>query len=491
MNLVVDLDAARTLGTALRSAGYTEAGVDDVLGEDAYSIVPEELPLFERRLSGGRLGTIARLLFLQLPVSVADARDALGDNAVGALGTLGLAEVGPAEIFPRARLVPVVEVLVASDGFSVGEDDPEDYVATYTPTSRLCDMLTPRPRVERALDVGTGNGIHALLAAQHSDRVVATDVNEKALAFTELNAALNGLTNVETRRGSLFEPVAGERFGLITCNAPFVISPEERWTYRDTGHRGDELSERLVATAAEHLAEGGYATILCSWLARDEDEPDARALEWIERTGCDGWLLPTHDADPLEHASSWNSHLAGAQAYGPVLDEWAGYLEELGVVRVCEGAVLLHRRAGRRSPVRVDEVDPEELERSDEQIRNAFEARARLTELRRPGDLLDERLRRALPLLVARRVPGRAADVVVDEALFLELEAPPEAAELVAGLDGRQTLRKAVKAASRRNGVATGRLERQALRLARELLELGVLRFSGPRSAKGKRPAKP
>ena len=92
-------------------------------------------------------------------------------------------------------------------------------MATYTPTARVLDSLTPRPRVDRALDVGTGSGIHALLAAQHARQVIATDVNPRALAYTELNAALNGLRNIETRQGSLFEPVEGETFDLITCSA--------------------------------------------------------------------------------------------------------------------------------------------------------------------------------------------------------------------------------------------------------------------------------
>ena len=107
--------------------------------------------------------------------------------------------------------------------------------------------------MERALDVGTGNGVQALLIADHSEHVVATDVNPRALGFTELNAALSGLDNVECRRGSLFEPVEGEQFGLITCNAPFVVSPERRWTYRDGSHDGDELSAQIVRESVGHL----------------------------------------------------------------------------------------------------------------------------------------------------------------------------------------------------------------------------------------------
>ena len=71
----------------------------------------------------------------------------------------------------------------------------------------LLHSLTPRRPIERALDVGTGGGIQALLAAQHARHVVATDVNPRALAYTQLSAALNGLENVEPRQGSLFEPI--------------------------------------------------------------------------------------------------------------------------------------------------------------------------------------------------------------------------------------------------------------------------------------------
>ena len=215
---VADTDAAKTLGFALRAVGYSEASVEELLGEDAYSGDEQDAPAEERRLPDGRLATVMRIFFLQRPVPVTEAVEALGRSGVEALEATGLAVVGE-EVVPRVRILPIGRLLVAADGYARG-DDPADYVAVYTPTSRLLDSLTPRPRVRRALDVATGSGIHALLAAGHADHVIATDVNERALAFTKLNAALNGLTNVECRHGSLFEPVDGETFDLITCNSP-------------------------------------------------------------------------------------------------------------------------------------------------------------------------------------------------------------------------------------------------------------------------------
>jgi methylase of polypeptide subunit release factors len=360
--------------------------------------------------------------------------------------------------------------LLASDGFSRDVDDPPDYVASYTPTARICDLLTPRLRVRRALDVGTGSGIHAILAARHVEQVVATDVNPRALAYTAVNAALNGLANVDCRSGSLFDPADGERFDLITCNAPYVVSPERRWTYRDTELHGDDTSARVVAGAAEHLADGGYATLGVSWLAVDADTPDERIDAWVRATGCDGWVLPAFGADPIGHAAGWNSHLASRRReFERAVDEWREYLASVGAEWVSEGIVVLHRRStgGRRS-LRIDEIDEEELEAAGDQVVRAFANRELLGRLR--GDqLLAERPRRAMELRVETDLRERrvASAVRLLGGTAAEIPAPEGATELLQLLDGKTT----VGAALARARVG----ERAGARLVRELLELGAL----------------
>jgi methylase of polypeptide subunit release factors len=484
---VPDHAAATTLGSALRGVGYTEDAVYDLLGDEAYSVDRDDAPVEERRLPETRLATVVRALFLQLPVRERDAVQALGERGVEALAVTGLAETGE-EVVPRARVLPIAELLLASDGFSRDAEDPPDYVATYTPTARVLDSLTPRPRVERALDVGTGSGVHALLAAQHARDVVATDVNERALAYTELNAALNGLENVESRLGSLFEPVAGETFDLVTFNAPYVVSPERRWAYRDGGFEADEISQRVVREAAEHLADGGFAALLVSWLASDENEPDERVLVWADATGCDSWILPTLGSDPLAHAAEWNSHLAGdPESFRAAVDEWTQYFDDLGVRWVSEGAVLLHRRSGHPPTSRVDSVDEDELDDAADQIRRAFEARARLSELTDPEELLDASLSAAAPLRLEQeldprgdRVAVSGAHVQLAEGTNTSVEVDPRVLDVVASLDGALPLRSVVQATADRlglSGAQTTKLQRDALRISRELLELGALRF--------------
>ncbi|CAN5174961.1 methyltransferase [soil metagenome] len=482
---VPDEAAARTLGRSLRNAGYSEDAVYRLLGEDAYAGDREDAPVDARRLPNTPLATVLRAFFLQLPVSKSEAVRALGPRGVDALEVTGLADVGQ-EVVSRTRILPIGKLLLASDGYSRDAEDPADYVATYTPTAQVLDSLTPRAQVERALDVDTGGGIHALLAAQHARHVVATDVNARALAYTQLNAALNGLENVETRRGSLFEPVAGETFDLITCNAPYVVSPERRWAYRDSGFESDELSKHVVRDAGAHLAEGGFAAVQVAWLAPDEDRADERIREWVEATGHDSWILPTMSVDALDHAAEWNSHLAGA-ALVEALDDWTEYFETLGVGWVSEGVVILHRQVGKGPTLRIDPVDDDDLDDAGDQIRRAFESRAQLAAFNGKDELLETRLAIAMPIRIEEELEpddGRAIVVTgridISEGTKHEVETTSEAIEVIASLDSRLPLGEIIDVTAGELDLSEAeatRLRRDVLRVSRELLELGALRL--------------
>jgi methylase of polypeptide subunit release factors len=428
----IDSTAAGIVGEALRRVSYDEDAIERLLGEDSWSTAVDDAEAHERRLPQTGVAAAIRLFFLERPVSRLEAERALGARAVDALERTKLTRIDADTVEPLARIAPVGPILLASDRLSTDPtSDPPDYVSTYSPTARLCDLLTPRPWVARALDVGTGNGVQALLAAGHSEHVVATDVNPRALAFTELNAALSGIDNVETRRGSLFEPVAGERFDLIVCNPPFVVSPERRWTYRDGWLEGDELSAQVVRETAEHLADGGFATILASWLGPGSDAPDDRVWDWVQGIGCDAWILPVDEASPRDHAERWNTHLANdPSAHREAVGRWVAYLKDLGAGVVTEGGILLHRRDGNNT-TRIDEVDEDQLDPADAQIRRAFAARAALNGF----DLLDARLEPVDTLRV--KTQSRRARVTLEEGIWSQLDVSLGAAAVLKELDGR------------------------------------------------------
>jgi hypothetical protein len=187
----------------------------------------------------------------------------------------------------------------------------------------------------------------------------------------------------------------------------------------------------------------------------------------VEGSGCDTWILPIDEATQLGHAERWNAHLAGDRdVYGEALDRWMSYLEALGAGVVTEGAVLLHRRNGRNT-TRIDEVDEDELEMADAQIRRAFATRAELD----GRDLLDERLAPADALRVETRLSrGKLAGarVILEEGTWPELEVSSDAARVVGELDGRRTLRELSAAPD-------------TVAACRELLELGALELLSAR----------
>jgi release factor glutamine methyltransferase len=78
---------------------------------------------------------------------------------------------------------------------------------------------------DRVLDMGTGCGVNALLAARVSASVVAVDVNPVAVEAARANAEANGLADrVEVRHGDLFDTVP-EAFDLVVFDPPFRWFP--------------------------------------------------------------------------------------------------------------------------------------------------------------------------------------------------------------------------------------------------------------------------
>jgi release factor glutamine methyltransferase len=75
---------------------------------------------------------------------------------------------------------------------------------------------------DRVLDMGTGCGLHAILAASSSAaEVLAVDVNPHAVKAARLNAERNGVgERVQVRQSDVFSAVDG-LFDVIVFNPPF------------------------------------------------------------------------------------------------------------------------------------------------------------------------------------------------------------------------------------------------------------------------------
>ncbi|WP_179487247.1 DUF7059 domain-containing protein [Microbacterium immunditiarum] len=367
-----DPDLCRSLADDLRGAGFTSEAVRSGWGEAADDAVVRGLRGPALRGLAGRddaVAVLSRLFVLGMPQPAADVARALSRTGVEGLETLGLVETvaaggGDPDARPLALIRPQSfsdargdgEWWIASDldETALGGPLPEDHVLGVGGASlTLAAIQLPTP-AERALDVGSGCGIQSLRARRAVSRVVATDISDRALSYTRLNALLNGVDGVEIRRGSLFEPVRGETFDRIVSNPPFVITPRRddvpEYEYRDGGMVGDDLVAAFVTGAGEHLAPGGIAQLLANWETRDGTPGLDRVRGWVEASAAplDAWIVERESLDPLAYAELWvrdGGTVPGTPAFARLIDAWLDDFASRGVTEIGFGYVLLRRPA--------------------------------------------------------------------------------------------------------------------------------------------------
>lgn len=123
----------------------------------------------------------------------------------------------------------------------------------------------------RVLDLCTGSGVVALAAARAGAEVTAVDVSRRALAAAWWNGRRRGW-RLRVRRGSLFGPIAGERFDLVVSNPPYVPCPDHELPRRGpsrawaAGRDGRSVLDRICAEVSAHLAPGGVVLLVHSSL---------------------------------------------------------------------------------------------------------------------------------------------------------------------------------------------------------------------------------
>ncbi len=461
-------DAPR-LRDALDAAGWSAAALDDLLGPGARDHLDRDelAPLLRRTRDAGALGTLARLFVVGVPVDAPAARAA-------GVPASWLAPDGAG----RVRLQQVrhdgVEVLCPHDPGRAAAGMQPDQVLGVGAASLTLAAATPRDLVGSALDLGAGCGVQALLADDHAQRVVATDRNPRASAYARLAAALNR-THLDVRTGDLLEPAAGERFDLVVSNPPFVVGPQRRYTYRDSGLAGDDVCRRLVQGVPEHLADGGVAVLLANWLHREGDNGDERVRGWFGGTGCDAWVVQRELAAPQDYVTAWLRDSDEGERFDELYEPWLDALAEQRVEAVAFGVVALRR--GGRERVVLEHVDQPVAATWGRQVREHFAALDLLE-----TDLRDARLRLRDDVRlhqVARRTDeGWLADTqVLQQEAGLRWSGGVDVygATLLAGCDGEQRLGDLLAVLAVSAGLSEGEAAEQVLPVVRRLVEQGFL----------------
>ncbi|MEQ4715913.1 methyltransferase [Nonomuraea sp. B19D2] len=338
----------------LLESGYTIDGVRDRLGSVAASALAREelVPALRATADGDPLATLIRLWWLGVPVPAKSVAPEVLDS--------GLVSADGDQVSATVHLQPweTGGYLVSDRKVRPGDPAlrPDHVVGAGGASANLAQLVTRRP-VGRALDLGTGCGVQVLHLAGRAERIVATDVNPRAVELARLSWELSGISDVEARTGSMFEPVEDELFDLIVSNPPFVIGPKGELTYRETG--GDGFCRDLVRRTPRHLNPGGQAHFLANWLHVEGEDWHDRVGGWLRETGCDAWVVQRDVQDPAEYVELWLRDAAeqGTKGYAEHYDRWLAWFDERKVEGVGFGWITM-RNSGTLDPVvRVEHLD--------------------------------------------------------------------------------------------------------------------------------------
>jgi HemK-related putative methylase len=120
-----------------------------------------------------------------------------------------------------------------------------------------------RERSATVLDMGTGSGVCAVIAARHVRNVVAVDINPDAVRCARANVVLNGFEDrVAVLAGDLFAPLAGRQFDVVLFNPPFLHGTPRNDA--DRAWRSTDVAERFARQLRDHLTPSGFALVLLS-----------------------------------------------------------------------------------------------------------------------------------------------------------------------------------------------------------------------------------
>jgi release factor glutamine methyltransferase len=131
---------------------------------------------------------------------------------------------------------------------------------------------------DSVIDVGTGCGILGVVAAARANRVLAVDINLKAVGCAKENAKLNRVDHkMLFMVGDLFASIrVRKQFDLILFNAPYLPSEEfegDSWLVRAWagGSSGRRLIDRFIQAAPKYLRPDGRILLMQSTLSDVEE----------------------------------------------------------------------------------------------------------------------------------------------------------------------------------------------------------------------------
>jgi len=366
--------------------------------------------LLERTAELTPLHVLLHWFFLGVPLESESIAGIVPALVITQMLEMGMLNRDGGRLTATVMLTPCESFLFAADPAATLESPESSAMVLWpNPSTRILQMFTVRRPSEATLDLGTGCGMLAILAAGHSRQVVATDLNPRATEFARFNAWLNGVTNVECLTGDTFEPVQSRTFDLIMSNPPFFVTPSSEQIYCENSMDLDGYCRALIRAAPRHLNEGGFLQITFEWVQVRGQTWQDRLKEWLEDTGCDAWVLRSYARSAAAYASE---RIGRMMPYSPLtanqrFDQWMAYYRARRVEEIQGGILALRRRSG-RNWIRIEELtNLDSKEPFGEAVVELFANQDRLETDRSTDQMMAWK-------------PRLAADVRIDQQLHLD-----------------------------------------------------------------------
>ncbi len=349
-----------------QSCGYDEPGV---IGR----LEIEEIARFKSIRQGRRTaldiqGPIDILIRLFLdgemvPDSV--ARPLLPEGAIDSLAALNLvapapgvtpAPGAPAGWLSTVLIYPGFGLWMTSDrapdpNLSNAPLAPDAVYPVVLENTREFIAALPETPCEALLDIGTGSGIAALLAAsRYARHAWGADITPRAVHFAEFNRRLNGIANASFVEGDMYAPVEGMTFDRIVAHPPYVPAAKTRLIYRDGGEDGEQILRGAIEGLPRFLRPGGSFRAMAMAADCEGETFEERIRKWLgaAEAGFDLVLVSHWLREPAQF-------IANTRAHGDVPADEVRYLEELWKRRrvqfLFHGRILLRRFAEARPAV--------------------------------------------------------------------------------------------------------------------------------------------
>jgi SAM-dependent methyltransferase len=189
---------------------------------------------------------------------------ALQSGVRNQLDRAGLLEQAEGRWRSAVRFATLHDLLFAHSAYPTADQDSVFFGPdTYRFCSLISECVASFPLVRTAVDVGCGSGAGGIFLSSllgHQLEVILSDVNDRALDFSGVNAAINNVPGITCLESDGLDAVDGD-IDLVISNPPYLADSTHR-IYRDGGGEfGIDLPIKIAVQSIDRLRRGGMLVL--------------------------------------------------------------------------------------------------------------------------------------------------------------------------------------------------------------------------------------